>query len=161
MRSLKERTFLIITFCGHAEVGENKEILRESVLSVIESNVGEEDVVFYLGGYGDFDGIAQDACKVFQLRHPSSRLVFVTPYLDQSYLDNRAFQLTQYDEIVFPEIENCLPKYAISKRNEWLVRKSDLVIAYVNYGWGGAAKTLTYAKKKGKLFINLGKKVFS
>ena len=152
---------MIITFCGHAEVGENKERLRERVLTAIESVAVGEEVVFYLGGYGDFDGIAREACKQFQSTHPSSRLIFVTPYLDQSYLDNRAFRLTQYDEIIFPEIENSLPRYAISKRNEWMVNKADLVIAYVNYGWGGAAKTLAYAKKKGKAFVNLGKKIFS
>ena len=36
VRSLKERTFLIITFCGHAEVSEDKETLQEQVFLAIK-----------------------------------------------------------------------------------------------------------------------------
>ena len=47
-------------------------------------------------------------------------------------------------------------RYAISKRNQWMVDKSDLVIAHVDHDWGGAAKTLEYAIRKKKSYINLG-----
>ena len=36
-----------------------------------------------------------------------------------------------------------------------MVDSADLVIAYVQYSWGGAAKTLEYAKRKKKTIINL------
>ena len=36
--------------------------------------------------------------------------------------------------------------------------EADLVIAYVTYSWGGAAKTLEYAKRKKKTIINLAEK---
>lgn len=41
------------------------------------------------------------------------------------------------------------------KRSKWVVKEADLVIAYVTYYWGGAAKTLEYAKRKKKTIINL------
>ena len=40
-------------------------------------------------------------------------------------------------------------------RNEWMVDSAELVIAYVKYSWGGASKTLEYAKRKMKQIINL------
>ena len=36
-----------------------------------------------------------------------------------------------------------------------MVEEADLVIAFVAYSWGGAAKTLEYAKRKKKTIINL------
>ena len=61
-----------------------------------------------------------------------------------------------YDGIVMLPVENTPPKYAILKRNEYMVDQSELLIAYVNHGWGGAAKTLEYAVRKHKKYINLG-----
>ena len=60
-----------------------------------------------------------------------------------------------YDEIVYPELESVPWKFAISKRNEWMVEQADIVIAFVDHDWGGAATTLQYAKRKKKTIINL------
>ncbi len=150
---------MIITFCGHSQIAQD-DCLFERTLSAIMQSVKEEVVCFYLGGYGDFDNIALRACKKYKESHPTVRIVFVTPYLSQRYLKNREVVLKRYDEVVFPEIENVLPRFAILKRNEWMVKKADFVIAYVNYGWGGAANTLAYAFKQKKPFLNLGQKVF-
>lgn len=45
-------------------------------------------------------------------------------------------------------IEKTPPKFAIIKRNEWMIDKSDFLIAYVEHNWGGAYRTLEYAKKQ-------------
>ena len=45
-------------------------------------------------------------------------------------------------------LETVPPKFAIVRRNAWMIDKSDLLIACVKYSWGGAAKTLEYAKRK-------------
>ena len=36
-----------------------------------------------------------------------------------------------------------------------MVDKSDLVIAFVDHGWGGAAMTYRYAKRRKKQVVNL------
>ena len=53
-----------------------------------------------------------------------------------------------FDGTIYPDIENVPPRFAIIKRNEWMVKQSDFMIAYVNYPWGGAYKTLQYAERK-------------
>ena len=58
-----------------------------------------------------------------------------------------------YDETVYPPLESVPKRYAISRRNEWMVRESDIVIAYVIRGFGGAAKTLEYAQRKKKRIV--------
>ena len=58
-----------------------------------------------------------------------------------------------YDETVYPPLESVPKRYAISRRNEWMVCESDGVVAYVMRGFGGAAKTLDYARRKKKAII--------
>ena len=58
-----------------------------------------------------------------------------------------------YDETVYPPLESVPKRYAISRRNEWMVRESDIVVAYVIRGFGGAAKTLEFAQRKKKRII--------
>ena len=39
---------------------------------------------------------------------------------------------------MYPLLENVIPRFAISKRNEWMIDKADLIIAFVNHEYGGA-----------------------
>lgn len=53
-----------------------------------------------------------------------------------------------YDSIFIPEeASNVYPKGAITKRNQWLIDNSDLLIAYVRREKGGAATCLKMAEK--------------
>ena len=83
---------------------------------------------------------------------PEIELVFITPYLDKN-CSKLEFAKYHYDGVIFPPLESVPRKFAILKRNEWVVEEADLVIAYVMYSWGGAAKSLEYAKRKKKTII--------
>ena len=61
-----------------------------------------------------------------------------------------------YSDTIFPEeFEKILPKYAIVKRNNWMLNRSDYVVSYITHTWGGAAQFKRLAEKKGKTVINL------
>ena len=60
-----------------------------------------------------------------------------------------------YDSTIYPPIENTPMRYAISKRNEWMILNSDIVVAYVKRSYGGAYKTLQFAYRNQKKIINL------
>ena len=149
---------MIISFCGHSSFHpENREELKTKIFDYICETAENNPTVFYLGGYGDFDDFAKTICVMYKEKHPTSKLVFITPYGDESYLEKREPLKNGYDEIVFPDVEATPKKYAITARNKWMIRESDLVIAYIDYPFGGAAKTLDYAKKINVKYKNFGR----
>ncbi len=146
---------MVITFCGHSQFFKTKEI-EEKLLEYLAQVVGDEPAEMFLGGYGEFDNFAYECCKKYKETHSNVKLVFVTPYITESYQKNcLEYQTNRYDLIIYPEIENKPPKFAIIYRNRYMVDKADLVIAYVKYTWGGAYTSLKYAKKKNKKIFNL------
>ena len=137
---------MIITFCGHNDV-PNIDKVREWLCNVLERFIYEENVIFYLGGYGGFDRLAASVVRQKQKVNPAVQSVLVIPYL------NRKYNEIGYDYTLFPPLESVPPRYAISKRNEWMVAQADVVIAYVTHSWGGAAKTLELARAKRKTVV--------
>ena len=145
---------MIITFCGHSNClfsDEEKEKLKQLLIKEIRKN---PTCKFYLGGYGDFDSLCLRTLRELKTDFPDIELLFITPYLDKNY-SKLEFAKYHYDDVIFPPLESVPRKFAILKRNEWMVEEADLVIAYVMYSWGGAVKTLEYAKRKKKTIINL------
>ena len=145
---------MIITFCGHSNF-QATPTLRQRLLKWLEQNAGEY-AVFYLGGYGRFDTFALDCVREYKQEHKKVKIIFVTPYLSLSYQKNRLdYEKKRYDEILYPNIE-CVPqKFAIIKRNRFMVENADWIVAFVNHDWGGAYSTYEYAKKKNKNIFNL------
>jgi len=139
---------LKITFCGHKDVSDSKNVEQwlRSVCSDLIAHGADE---FYLGGYGGFDHLCATVLRELKTSHPQIKLILVLPYLNSSILTQG------YDETIYPSLENVPLRFAISRRNEWMVKESDVVVAYVTHGWGGAAKTLEYAKRKKKRILQL------
>ncbi len=149
---------MIISFIGHSYV-PSQEIVKLLVKKQIENSISDAGgVTFYLGGYGSFDEICASVCRELKSKKRSDiELVYVTPYITLSaqkkIKEIQSFGL--YDSSIYPPIERTPPKFAISKRNEWMINNSDLIIAYVNREYGGAYKSLRYAKRKNKKIINI------
>lgn len=146
---------MIVTFCGHRNIflqNDEEKRLEEELRKILKES---PDTVFYLGDYGQFDALCNHTLCGLQKEYPLFRRVFVTPYRDPEYAH---FQYVNdyYDEVVYPFSDKVVKRFAISKRNEWMVNEADLVIAYVDHGYGGAAKTFEYAVRKKKKYVNLG-----
>ncbi len=148
---------MIISFCGHSnltistEIKENLATLLNNILSV------NNNCTFYLGGYGNFDYLCLEVLnKLKKEKYPLIKILFITPYLDENYLKNKNVK-TYYDNIIYPPLENVPKKFAILKRNMWIIKHSNLVIAYITKTFGGAYKTLEYAIKNNVPYINLSK----
>ena len=50
---------MTIAFCGHSTFSRTPEI-EEQLLSILESQVGDEPADLFLGGYGSFDSFARE-----------------------------------------------------------------------------------------------------
>ena len=141
---------MIVTFCGHSELS-NGALVREWLSGVCERLIVSGANEFSLGGYGAFDDLCADVLCGLKLQYRHIRLVLVLPYL------NRAMPTAGYDATVYPPLESVPLRYAILRRNEWMIQHSDVVVAYVIHDWGGAARTLEYARRKKKLIFQYGK----
>lgn len=145
---------MVISFFGHADFFEQEKyqkVLLDLILSLCKN---EDSVEFLLGGYGNFDAFAYKICLKIKKVKSRVTLTFVTPYIGK-YLENRPFLREQYDQIVYPELESVPKKFAIIKRNEWMINRSDYVICFVCKTYGGAFLSFKYAKKKNKKMINI------
>ncbi len=59
-------------------------------------------------------------------------------------------------ETLFPEaVATAPPRFAICKRNDWMLKGCDTVITYVTHSHGGAARFKEKAEKLGKRVIEL------
>lgn len=124
----------------------------DQIISELLNN--KEYVEFYVGRNGDFDTMVASAVKRGQKAYgaANSSLILVLPYTvsDMELLEQF------YDEIWLPEeLYKVHYKSAITKRNEWLVKNSDLLVAYVVNDSGGAAYCLKQAQKEGVQIKNI------
>ena len=149
------RNEVIIAFCGHANYIENAGD-EQRVLSLLEKRVGKGECELFLGEYGGFDSFAYRCAQKYRAVHPESRLVFVTPYLMEEYRKNSVeYTKERFDLVLYPPLEKVPPRYAIARRNRWIVEQADIVIAYITNGYGGAYTMYRYALKKGKEIYNI------
>jgi uncharacterized phage-like protein YoqJ len=140
---------MIIIFFGHSDFVKTSE-LEEKMMSVLQSLVADEPAELFFGGYGSFDRFALECGKKYKREHPNVKLSLVVPYLNREFDNSEGC-----DEIIYPPLEDTPPRFAISKRNQWMVEQADSIVAYVNRSVGGAFKALQYARRKNKPITNL------
>jgi len=148
---------MIISFAGHSSITSHNKV-KAVVKEQIKRSVTDTDkIIFYLGGYGDFDNICAMACKEIKGERDGIEIVYVTPYISLYGQEKIKERLSSglYDTSLYPPIENTPPRFAISKRNEWMMSNADLIIAYVDHNFGGAYRSLQIAKMKKKRIINI------
>ena len=139
--------FMTVTFCGHKDTYDSDGTIHLWLTETVAALIGRGADLFYLGGYGRFDRLAATVVWEEKKKYPHIQSVLVLPYLD-SKLDTSG-----YDGTTYPPLETVPRRFAISKRNEWMVCGSNVLVACVLYDWGGAYQTLEYARRKKKEII--------
>lgn len=132
-----------VTFCGHSEITQPETVL-DWLRNVVRRLIAEGADVFFLGDYGAFDRMAAEVIREEKVTNTNLEMVLVLPYL------NSNLDASGYDCSVYPPLESVPPRFAVSRRNRWMVEQADAVVACVTHNWGGAARTLDYAKQKQK-----------
>ena len=135
-----------VSFIGHRIVDDFYFVEEQLDRIIGELIRNKEYVEFYVGRNGDFDTMVASSIKRCQKRFgkENNSLILVLPYTvaDMEYFEDF------YDEIWIPdELHGVHYKNAITKRNEWFVANSNLLIAYVLRDQGGAATCLKKAKQ--------------
>lgn len=139
-------------FFGHKDADSNiSSRVKEAIIELIrEQGVNE----FLVGNNGRFDYIVYSVLKEIKAEYPN-----ITYSVALAYLPGEKQECENYyaeEETFFPDgIEIGPARFAIDRRNKWMVEQADYVITHVTHSWGGAAKFKELAEKKGKTVINI------
>lgn len=148
----------ICCFAGHNMIYDDNiksEIYNLCVNLITNENVNE----FFVGNYGEFDLLCGNIISRLKDKYKDIKLHLVIPYITKNINENKNDIYKKYDSIIIPEMnENTPNNVKIIKANEYMIKKSQFVICYVYYSWGGAFKTYNYAKRKNINIINIAEK---
>lgn len=138
------------TFFGHRDCPNTiLPKLQEVLIDLIEHHGVD---TFYVGNQGGFDAMVYKALKELKQMYPHIQYAVVLAYLPT------ATTASQYDssETLFPEgIEKAPKRFAIDRRNRWMLQQSEYVVTYVTHSWGGAAKYQEMAERMGRVVVDL------
>ena len=143
---------MIVAFCGHSDYAGNPTD-EKKILNILEKEIQDKPVEFFLGGYGGFDKFSHCCAKKYKSRHKNARIVLITPYLPTRNVSDQ--ERENFDLLLYPPLESIPPRYAIVQRNKWIVSQADLIIAYVKNSFGGAYAMYRYAQKQNKTIYNI------
>lgn len=140
---------MVCTFFGHRTItGDFKEELTKVLTELIVSSGAN---MFYVGNNGAFDRAVLNVLKELKSTYNHIDYVVVLAYFPDMKRDGKMENI----EPLFPfGREKIHPKFAIEKRNRWMIDKAQVVVTYV-LGTGGAEKFKNLAERKGKTVINI------
>ena len=137
------------TFFGHRECPDSiKAQLRAALIDLVTNH----DVdMFYVGNQGRFDAIVRGVLRELKKEYPQIDYAVVL-----AYMPGRQTEYDDYSDTMLPEgIESVHPRYAISWRNNWMLRQSAYVVTYITHSWGSASQLAEKSAKQGKVVINV------
>ena len=138
------------TFFGHSDCHGLDEIKLERAIEMLISKGVD---TFYVGHQGNFDSIVYACLKRLKATHPHISFYVVLAYPPLQ----KATCFIPADFTLFPEAAAAAPRrFAIDRRNRWMIDRSDFCLCYISHSWGGAYKFAHMAKRKGVETLNLG-----
>lgn len=138
------------TFMGHSNCSQD---VRNSLYKTIERLIICENVnTFYVGTQGQFDRYVYDVlCQLENAYDIDVKVVLA--YLNQKARDS----YYDTDKTVFPEVLDKTPlRFAISKRNLYMIEQSQYMVCYVNNTFSNSYKFEQRAKCFNLQIINIG-----
>ena len=136
-------------FFGHRDVTHD---IRAKLQFIIEQLITEEQInSFYVGHQGQFDSMVYSVLKELKRKFPQIRYIVVLAYMPDEHI-----QEVYGEDTLFPDgMEKVPKKFAISKRNDWMIQHSAFAVSYVHKITGGEAKFREKAEKKGLRIIDV------
>lgn len=164
---LGEEVFSVCCFTGHRPNkfpwGNNERDIRcfkykasiqTKVLSLINNGVYH----FICGGAIGFDMYCAEIVLLLKEQYPDIKLEVAVPCENQHSLWNKDFQMRYLEILKKADIVTYVSReytsFCMSKRNDYMLNKSDIVVAgFVEGTTGGTANTIKKAQKLGKKII--------
>ena len=136
-------------FFGHRDVTHD---IRAKLQFIIEQLITEEQIYnFYVGHQGQFDSMVRSVLKELKVKYPHIRYTVVLAYMPDEHIKE-----VYGEDTLYPDgLETVPRRFAISKRNDWMIQHSGYAVCYVHKITGGAAKFREKAERKGLRIINI------
>ena len=135
-----------VTFFGHknAPTEKIKHRIYDCLIELIEKYGAEQ---FYVGNQGSFDRLVLELLKELKNKYPNIEYNVVLAYFPEEAIEEKT---------IYPDgLETVPRKFAIDRRNHWMIDRSDAVVTFVERSFGGAAKFKEVAQRKKKRIIEL------
>ena len=140
----------VCCFFGHRDCPESA---LPALYAAVECAILQEGItLFYVGREGAFDALAARVLLQMAEKYPHIQFFVVLAYYPRTPL----MENLQSRTILADGVESVPRRLAILRRNEWMLARSQTVIAYVTRSFGGAAGFLQKARQGGKKVINIG-----
>ena len=137
---------MIVAFCGNATLLNAKEAedwLQRTVLALLAEGAD----TFYVGGKGAFDAMAARVAQQCKRQYPLARVTLVQAYIDQKKNPDL------HDDMLYPPLESVPRRFAMPRRNRYMVQAADVLVSYVWDTSGNSARIAAYARGLGKRVI--------
>ena len=129
-------------FIGHRDTPA---YVYSRIVSEVERLALHGVTEFVVGHYGAFDRMAARAVREVKRQHPEIRLTLLLPY----YETNTSRYGTGFDEIIYPEGQEAIPKRAaIIRVNRYMIDQCDVLIMYARHIGSNTREFLDYAQRK-------------
>lgn len=150
----------VCVFFGHRVIFDEEKV-KAQLKRVVRELIEQGFSTFWLGGYGEFDALADKVTRELKQEFPYIQRVCVLAYLPTNK-EEYQYKSQFYDEMFYPEgVELGPKKFAITRRNKFMVENADVVVASVSAKIGGAATALKHAQKLNKKIITLDSEINS
>ena len=142
---------MTVCFFGHRDAPKSiQPSLRALLVDLIEHESADR---FYVGNHGTFDALVRATLRDLQVLYPHVVYAVVLAYLPTA---KPSLSSEDFSDTIYPEsIANAPKKFAVDRRNRWMLSQSDAAICYVTHSVGGAAKYRSAAQKAGLRVIDL------
>ncbi len=158
----------VCCFFGHRKIDDTTD-LRRKLYQIIENLITEEGVdTFLFGSKSQFDELCLEMITLLKEKYPCITRIYVRaeyPEINDNY---RRYLLESYDDTYFPEKIKSAGKAVFVERNYHMIDKSSICVVYFSADYkplsrnigdnqvkSGTAMAYKYAKKKGKIIINV------
>lgn len=115
---------MVCTFFGHKDAPKEIEpTLRSTLIDLIEN---KNVTVFYVGNNGNFDTMVARQLEDLSQTYPIAYSVVL------AYLPTETNNYDNLINTIYPEGLETVPKrFAISRRNKWMIQQTNIVVTYV------------------------------
>ena len=140
----------VCTFFGHSECyGLDAAVLRDAIEDLIKQGITE----FLVGNHGQFDSMVFSCLRELSKEYPEISYSVALAYLPTH---NQEYDIYQGHSFYPEGVEIGPAKFAIERRNRYLISSASVCLCYINHTFGGAYKFACIAKHCGLTVRNLG-----